>query len=323
MIAIGTHALLQDDVIFDKLGFVVIDEQHRFGVKQRQTLLERSNQKLMPHLLSMTATPIPRSLALALQNELSISSLRQKPAGRQPINTKIISPSKKSAVYDQIKQQLDAGRQGYVICGLVNDSEASNRHSAETMFEELSTQYFKKYRIGLLHGQLKADQKSQIMQDFAEHKYDLLVATTVIEVGIDVANATFLLIEDADYYGLSQLHQLRGRVGRGEHQSYCWLVSEQTPVSERLKAIETTDDGFKLAEVDLKLRGMGDLYGQAQHGWFDFEADLATIELAQAAIEFYQQDLAKRQTDLSTDLEQNFPELWEEVNQFENLNVLN
>lgn len=289
-VVVGTHALFQDKVSFKSLGFVAIDEQHRFGVEQRQRLLAKSG--LLPHLLAMTATPIPRSLALTVYGELDVSVLDELPAGRLPIETSIISPVTRDRLYADIDAQLDAGRQAYVICSLIDDNPANDRKSVDTEVHRLRNSVFRHRRVGLLHGRMTAAQKDQVMLEFKNHQLDILVSTTVVEVGVDVPNATVMLIENADHFGLSQLHQLRGRVGRGAHQSYCYLMmSDTNKPSERLRHIEKSQDGFYLAEVDLRLRGPGEIYGRAQHGALNLQiatlADTQLIARAQkAATEF-------------------------------------
>ncbi len=264
-VVVGTHALIQPGITYHQLGFVVIDEQHRFGVQQRQLLLEKSAR--LPHLLSMTATPIPRSLALTLYGELDVSVLDERPAGRRPVVTKIWSPASVPKLYESIMQELQRGHQAYVVCPLIDNTATQDKASVEVVFRTLSTTTFRRYRVGLLHGKLKSDEKEEVMQAFAAGELDILVSTTVIEVGVDVPNATVMLIENADHFGLSQLHQLRGRVGRGAQQSYCHLLmSGHAKPSARLREIETSHDGFHLAEVDLALRGPGEVYGRAQHG---------------------------------------------------------
>lgn len=278
-VVVGTHAIIQEAVIFHQLGFVVIDEQHRFGVNQRQALLTKSER--MPHLLAMTATPIPRSLALTVYGELDVSILNQLPKGRKPIETKIWSPVSRDALYGKIDSELAAGRQAYVICSLIDDNPDNDIKSVEAEFKKLRNSVFGHRRIGLLHGKLAADEKDSVMRAFAAHELDILVSTTVVEVGVDVPNATVIMIENADRFGLSQLHQLRGRVGRSSHQSYCYLVTSDTSKpSQRLKEIEKSNDGFYLAEVDLKLRGPGEIYGRAQHGALNLQiATLADTKL--------------------------------------------
>lgn len=278
-VIVGTHALIQEPVVFHKLGFVAIDEQHRFGVAQRQALLQKS--AYMPHLLAMTATPIPRSLALTVYGELDVSVLNELPKGRKPIDTKLWSPASRSQLYAAIETELVKGRQAYVICSLIDENPANEVKSVEAEYKTLRVGPFKHRNIGLLHGKLKADEKQRVMSEFSAGKIDLLVSTTVVEVGVDVPNATVILIENADRFGLAQLHQLRGRVGRSEHQSYAYLMmSDNAKPSQRLREIEKSNDGFYLAEVDLKLRGPGEIYGRAQHGELNLQiASLADTKL--------------------------------------------
>ena len=264
-VVVGTHALIQGAVLFHLLGFVVIDEQHRFGVKQRQELLKKSAK--LPHLLSMTATPIPRSLALTVYGELDISVLNEKPSQRKDIITKIWSPNSRAQLYERIDAQLAKGRQAYVICSLIGGNTDNDLKSVEEEYKRLHTGVFKHRRIGLLHGHLTPQEKEAVMKQFADGELDILVSTTVVEVGVDVPNATVMLIEDGDHFGLAQLHQLRGRVGRSSYQSYCFIVpSDSRAPSQRLKEIEKSNDGFYLAERDLQLRGPGEIYGKMQHG---------------------------------------------------------
>ena len=278
-VVVGTHALIQETVHFHKLGFVVIDEQHRFGVSQRQELLKKSDY--MPHMLAMTATPIPRSLALTVYGELDISILNELPKGRKPIKTKIWSPNSRAQLYELVDKEISAGRQAYVICTLIDNNPDNELKSVQNEYKKLQNSIFKHRRIGLLHGKMKSNEKEAVMSRFASGELDILVSTTVVEVGVDVPNATVMLIEDADRFGLSQLHQLRGRVGRSVHQSYCYLVtSTSDKPSVRLKEIEKSNDGFYLAEVDLKLRGPGEIYGRAQHGALNLQiATLADTRL--------------------------------------------
>lgn len=282
-LVVGTHALIQEAVDMRSLELIIIDEQHRFGVNQRKTLMAKAGH--MPHVLSLTATPIPRSLALTLYGELDVSILDEKPAGRQPIITRICSPNSREALNTDIRKELDAGRQMFVVCPLISDSATLDLNSAEKIYEQFSTQDFKQYRVGLLHGKMKADEKNLVMQRFVAHEIDILVSTTVIEVGVDVPNASIMLIEGAERFGLAQVHQLRGRVGRGGHQGYCYLMmSDSKAPSQRLRALEQSSDGFKLAELDLELRGPGAIYGQAQHGVLDLRiAQLSDTKLLAAA----------------------------------------
>lgn len=282
-VVVGTHALIQSTVNFHRLGFVVIDEQHRFGVNQRQELLKKS--KHMPHLLAMTATPIPRSLALTVYGELDISILNELPKGRLPIKTKIWSPNSRPKLYELVDNEIEKGRQTYVVCSLIDNNPDNELKSVQAEYKKLQNSVFKHRRIGLLHGKLKSDEKESVMKQFADGKLDIIVSTTVVEVGVDVPNATVMIIEDADQFGLSQLHQLRGRVGRSEHQSYCYLVSSTSAKpSLRLKEIERSNDGFYLAEIDLKLRGPGEIYGKTQHGALNLQiATLADSKLIKRA----------------------------------------
>jgi ATP-dependent DNA helicase RecG len=290
-LVVGTHALVQGDVSFHALGFVIIDEQHRFGVLQRATLRTKG---FRPDVLVMTATPIPRTLALTVYGDLDVSVIKELPAGRVPIRTAAKPESRRDEVYGFVTRELDAGRQVYVIYPLVEESEKIDVKAATEMADTLAADVFPQYRVGLLHGRMKADAKDRVMRAFAAGDLQILVSTTVVEVGIDVANATVMIVEHAERFGLSQLHQLRGRVGRGAHQSYCFLLY-QAPLSddarERLKAMAETTDGFEIAERDLRLRGPGDFFGTRQAGMPTFRLidlirdrdllDLASREAAQ------------------------------------------
>ena len=316
-VVVGTHALIQEKVAYHKLGFAVIDEQHRFGVKQRQALLEKSD--FMPHLLSMTATPIPRSLALTLYGELDVSILDELPSGRQPIQTKIWSPASAPKLYESIENELAKGRQAYVICPLIDDNPDNDKKSVEAEYNKLSKAIFSHRRVGLLHGKLPAEEKAEVMQKFADGELDMLVSTTVVEVGVNVPNATVMLIENADNFGLSQLHQLRGRVGRGKHQSFCHLMmSGHDKPSQRLREIEKSQDGFYLAEVDLKLRGPGEVYGKMQHG----DLNLKIASLADTALIARAQVEAERFVKEGQDLLQ-YNHLAHAVSRYQRLTVLN
>ncbi|MBW8894618.1 MAG: ATP-dependent DNA helicase RecG [Acidobacteria bacterium] len=265
-LAVGTHALVEDPVGFHELGLVVIDEQHRFGVLQRATLRAKG---MRPDVLVMTATPIPRTLALTTYGDLDVSIMREMPPGRHPIKTIAKPESRRDEIYGFIRTQIETGRQVYVIYPLVEESEKVDLKAATGMADHLSQDVFPEYRVALLHGRMKADAKERVMGAFARGEIDLLVSTTVVEVGVDVANASVMLVEHAERFGLSQLHELRGRVGRGPHQSYCILLY-QSPLSEqgraRLKALTDTSDGFEIAERDLELRGPGDFFGTRQSG---------------------------------------------------------
>ncbi len=279
-LVIGTHALLSDPIKFSNLGLVIIDEQHRFGVSQRLALKQKAGR--LPHLLSMTATPIPRSLALTVYGDLDISVIATLPPGRQPIVTKIVKNSEREAIYTEIDEQIQQGRQVFVVCPLIEESDKLGAKSAVAEAERLGKTVFGHRRIGLIHGKLKPAEKQAVMESFVSGKLDVLVATSVIEVGIDVPNATIMMIEGADRFGLAALHQLRGRVGRGEHHSFCYLLYENySPgVAERLRAMERTQDGFRLAQIDLELRGPGQIYGARQHGVLDLAmADISDAKL--------------------------------------------
>lgn len=287
-IAVGTHALVQDTVEFHRLGLAVVDEQHRFGVMQRAALRSKGRR---PHVLVMTATPIPRTLALTLYGDLDVSLIDELPQGRQPIRTAWRREASRAAIYSFIETELAAGRQAYVVYPLVEESEKMDLADATAGFEKLSQSVFKDYRVGLLHGRMKADEKDAVMSAFKAGEIQLLASTTVIEVGVDVPNATVMLIEHAERFGLPQLHQLRGRVGRGRHQSTCILLSTERVTDEAYKRLDTmvaTTDGFKIAEADLEIRGAGELLGTRQSGAIPFKlADLATdgplIETARRA----------------------------------------
>jgi len=291
---VGTHALLEKDVEFAKLGLVVTDEQHRFGVAQRGSLSAKGEN---PHILVMSATPIPRTLAMIIYGDLDISILDELPPGRQKIKTYTVDSSKRQRAYRYIADHLDNGRQGYIVCPLVEEGE-NELAAAETFAESLANGFFRQYRVGLLHGRLRPSQKEAVMRDFAVGKVQLLVSTTVIEVGVDVPNAVIMLIENAERFGLSQLHQLRGRIGRGEHQSTCILVSdaENEQARRRLRKMAETADGFEIADEDLKLRGPGQFFGKRQHGLpelkiADFYADMAVLKTtAKAAKHLYASD---------------------------------
>ena len=283
-VVVGTHALIQDSVSFRDLALTVIDEQHRFGVNQRGALRGKGNN---PHVLVMTATPIPRTLALTIYADLDLSVIDEMPPGRTPVETKVLQPSERERAYGFIYAQLDRGRQAYIVYPLVEASEQMEEAGAATVeYERLQKQVFWRYRIGLLHGQMSPAEKESVMAQFASGRLDVLVATSVIEVGIDVPNASVVLIENAEHFGLAQLHQLRGRVGRGSHESYCLLVasSPEAAQDQRLQAMEQTNDGFKLAEIDWQLRGAGDLLGVRQSGMGQFRlAELMNPQLVELA----------------------------------------
>ncbi len=264
-IVLGTHALLSDGVNFHKVGFVVVDEQHRFGVEQRKTILEKSQNKgLVAHFLSMTATPIPRTFALAIYGDLDLSIIKTKPQGRKPIQTRVVEPHHRQKAYDFIHAQVKQGRQVFVICPLIEQKE--EKKSVLEEYEKLSKYIFPDLKIAFLHG--KMAEKNEVMEKFSKQEIDILVATSVVEVGVDIPNATVMIIEGAEQFGLAQLHQFRGRVGRSDHQSYCFLFTESLSesVKERLNFFEKTLDGFALSEYDLQTRGPGEVYGKTQSG---------------------------------------------------------
>jgi ATP-dependent DNA helicase RecG len=285
-LVVGTHALIEPDVEFDRLAVAVVDEQHRFGVRQRAALDAKAPAGLAPHMLHLTATPIPRTLRLASFGALDVTALRELPKGRRPIETFVAGGERERArAYERIREELRAGRQAFVVCPLVSESEALQARAATAEFERLRTTELADFRVVLLHGQMRPREKAHAMEAFAGGEADVLVATTVIEVGIDVPNATVMLVEDAERYGISQLHQLRGRVGRGGHASLCLLFGPRD--SPRLRALAQHSDGFRLAEIDLELRGEGELTGTRQSGLARFRFarlpdDAAILERAHA-----------------------------------------
>jgi ATP-dependent DNA helicase RecG len=294
-LVIGTHALIQDTVHFKNLGLVIVDEQHRFGVGQRSTLRRKG---ISPHFLLMTATPIPRSLAMTVYGDLDISAITEMPKGRIPIITRVTYQSKRAQVLGFVKEHLAKGRQAYIIFPLVEESEKIDLKSAITEFEKLKVD-LEGFRVGLLHGRMKGDEKDAVMAEFRDHKIDVLVSTTVIEVGVDVPNANIIWVEHAERFGLAQLHQLRGRVGRGEHKSYCVLMmgyAKSPEAVERVSFLERTNDGFKISEFDLELRGPGEFLGVRQSGMPGFKLanlvrDIPILEQARsAALELFMRD---------------------------------
>ena len=266
--------MIEDAVEFSSLAVAVVDEQHRFGVRQRAALDAKGPGNRLPHVLHMTATPIPRTLSLTAYGDLDTTALRELPKGRQPIRTRVVDEEHRAAAYEFIRERLRDGRQAYVVCPLVSESALTEARAAEAEAKRLAKTEFRDFKVGLLHGQMSSDEKARAMDAFVSGEAHVLVATTVIEVGIDVPNATVMLVEGAERFGLSQLHQLRGRVGRGEHESFCILFGD--PESEaakvRLEAIAGEGDGFALAEVDLTIRGEGEILGTRQHGLPRFRA---------------------------------------------------
>jgi len=267
-IAVGTHALIQDDVQFSRLGLVVIDEQHRFGVEQRSNLRQKGEGEQIPHMLVMSATPIPRTLALTIYGDLDVSIIDEMPPNRQQVITHLISPRERERAYRFVRTQVEQGHQAFVICPLIDESEKTEARAASEEYERLREDIFPDLRLALLHGRMKADEKEAIMTAFRNQEYDILVSTAVVEVGIDIPNATVMMIEGANRFGLAQLHQFRGRVGRGDAQSYCILLSDsaEDEALNRLRIVERTQDGFALAEEDMRLRGPGEFFGTRQSG---------------------------------------------------------
>ncbi len=292
---IGTHALLEDDVVFKELGLIIVDEQHRFGVDQRMRLREKGNH---PHILSMTATPIPRTLAMTAYGDLDVTSIKELPKGRAQIKTKLLTVKNSDSAFDVVKSELKVGHQAYIIYPLVEESEKIDLANAVEGAEEMANHKLKEYNVGLLHGRMKGEEKNEVMNRFKKNEIQVLVSTTVIEVGVDVPNATVLIIEHAERFGLSQLHQLRGRIGRGKDESYCFLINHgaNDVAYDRLRAMEATRDGFKLAELDLEIRGPGEFLGTKQSGELQFKyANLMRdqeilSEARKAAFELLQKD---------------------------------
>ncbi|MDD4089220.1 MAG: helicase-related protein, partial [Tissierellia bacterium] len=269
-IIVGTHALIEDNVEFKNIGLVVTDEQHRFGVRQRAKL---SNKGKTPHILIMTATPIPRTLSLMIYGDLDISIIDEMPPGRQKVITSVVTDKEKAKAYDFIKSLVDSGRQAYIVAPLVDESEVLELNSAVEIYKELKSSYFSGYKLGLLHGKMSNSEKEEIINKFYKGRINVLISTTVVEVGVNVPNAVVMLVLNAERFGLAQLHQLRGRVGRGEYQSYCILVNESKSKKskDRMNILKRTNNGFIIAEEDLKIRGPGDFFGVRQHGLSKFE----------------------------------------------------
>jgi ATP-dependent DNA helicase RecG len=307
-IVVGTHALIQEGVVFRDLAVAVVDEQHRFGVEQRKALTAGRS----PHVLHMTATPIPRTLALTVYGDLAVSEITRPPADRKAIKTAWVGEDRSAAAYSRLRKHLDAGRQAYVVCPLIEESETTQARAAEAEADRLQKAELRGYRVGLLHGRLRPPERRELMGRFKAGELDVLVATTVIEVGVDVPNATIMIIQEADRFGLAQLHQLRGRVGRGAEQSYCLLISRARedltePAIERLEALVRTNDGFELAEVDLDIRGSGQLLGTRQSGLTDLHfahlrKDRSLLERARAVAD----ELVDTEGPLSDEVERAF-----------------
>ncbi|HLD31564.1 MAG TPA: ATP-dependent DNA helicase RecG, partial [Patescibacteria group bacterium] len=312
-VLIGTQALLNEDIDFASLGLVIVDEQHRFGVSQRKMIREKSGlTKILPHFLSLTATPIPRSFALTLYGDLDLSIIDEMPKGRKPVLTRLVEPQKRQAAYDFIQKQIRAGHQVFVICPLIageDEGMASEKKTVMTEYEKLSQKVFPDLSVGYLHGRMKAEDKAEQMKKFATNQIQILVSTSVVEVGVDIPNATVMMIEGAEKFGLAQLHQFRGRVGRSDQQSYCLLFteSETETARERLHFFASTTSGFKVAEYDLQQRGPGEVYGLAQSGLMNFR--LATMR---------DQELIKLAREMARGLNfSQYPELVQKVKTWE------
>jgi len=301
-IVVGTHALIQEAVSFDRLALAVVDEQHRFGVRQRAALRQKGYN---PHLLVMTATPIPRSLQLTVWGHLDVSVIDEMPPGREPVITRLILPAERERAYGFVRSQVEKGRQVFIICPLVEESDQIEAKAVVQEYERVQKRVFPTLEVGLLHGRMSGEEKDETMACFANGELDILVATSVIEVGIDVPNATVMLIEGAERFGLAQLHQFRGRVGRGEHASYCLLISDSSSdrARERLKAVEATSDGFVLAQKDLEMRGPGEFLGTRQSGLSEAVLAMALADVTDLMLVEQARGAARRFFDTDPELD--------------------
>jgi len=310
-LVIGTHALIQKNVKFKNLGLIIIDEQHRFGVEQRAALAKDKSKEYLPHFLSMTATPIPRSLALTLYGDLDLSIIDEMPPGRKEVKIKIVEPEEEKSVYQFIKEEIKNGRQAFVICPLIDPSDKLGVKSVKEEYERLSKDIFPEFKIGMLHGKMKTKEKEKIMEDFSKNKIKILVSTTVVEVGIDIPNVSIMIIKGAERFGLAQLWQLKGRVGRGEHQSFCFLFTENYSVRahQRLSSLLTAKNGFELAEKDLEMRGPGEIFGLKQSGYLE---NLKIARFSDTEIIKEAQEAARKILSFDPELK-NFPLLKEKI----------
>jgi ATP-dependent DNA helicase RecG len=322
-LVVGTHALIQEGVTFQDLGMIIVDEQHRFGVEQRKALIDKGYS---PEVLALTATPIPRTLAFTIHGDMHISIIDELPKNRLPIITKVVEPGRMDQVYDFMKKEMDAGQQCFVIYPIIEESEKMDWKASDTGFKNLSKKVFIDYKVGYIHGKMKKETRDKQMAAMANNEIQCLVATTVVEVGIDIPNATVMVIENADRFGLTQLHQLRGRIGRGSSQSYCVLVknSRSAEAEHRLKVMESTSNGFKISDEDLKLRGPGEFFGTRQHGYIkskiaNFVEDGPIIrQTRKRAFEMVEYD-PKLQLDKHQNIRKQFKENYRHMLEFVNI----
>ena len=321
-ILIGTHALIQENLLFSNLGLIIVDEQHRFGVDQRKKLIEKGNN---PHLLAMTATPIPRTLAFTIHGDMEISWIDEMPKNRLPVKTQVVNPSEVDEIYSKMKEEMNKGFYCYIVYPIIEESEKLDLKDASTAYEKLKSNEFKDYKLGFMHGKLDKEEKNELMKNFLEGNIQCLISTTVIEVGIDNSKATIMTIENAERFGLTQLHQLRGRVGRGSEQSFCYLIQRKSSENsyKRLRIMESTTNGFTISDEDLKLRGPGDFFGTRQHGYIksgliNFSKDYHIIKRARKnAFEIIQEDpklLTSKNSLIKDEFLKNYKEMLEFIN---------